>query len=167
MMPQFPINVYTGDTHLCIADRSAYEELLKEYTYIRAAGGWVTNKNGEVLMIFRRGKWDLPKGKVENGELDEQAAVREVAEETGVQAEISDSRRISTWHTYDIYGEKMLKETVWFTMQAVDGQHLAPQEEEDIERAVWVPYEEVFRRLNDSYPTLGDLAREMQQGSLQ
>ena len=57
----------------------------KKFEIVKAAGGLVLNENKELLFIFRRGKWDLPKGKLDEGETIEQCAIREVAEETGVK----------------------------------------------------------------------------------
>src|SRR5438034_5163464 len=54
---------------------------LKKFSLVVAAGGIVKNENAEVLMIFRRGRWDFPKGKLDRGEKLEDCAVREVEEE--------------------------------------------------------------------------------------
>jgi 8-oxo-dGTP pyrophosphatase MutT (NUDIX family) len=51
---------------------------------IKAGGGIVVNEQNEVLLIYRRGKWDLPKGKLDDGETIEECALREVKEETGL-----------------------------------------------------------------------------------
>src|SRR5690554_763046 len=59
-------------------------EFLSNFLCIEAAGGLVLNSNQEVLLIYRRGVWDLPKGHVEEGETIETAAIREVQEETGL-----------------------------------------------------------------------------------
>src|SRR4051812_48020306 len=68
------------------ADLEALKKAIwKKFTIIRAAGGLVVNDGGEMLFIFRRGKWDLPKGKLEEGEDLEECAVREVEEETGLK----------------------------------------------------------------------------------
>lgn len=160
-MPAFPIQVYTENQYQLIENQAELENLLQKSTYIRAAGGWVINKNGEVLMIFRRGKWDLPKGKVENGELDEQAALREVWEETGIKAEIIDNQYISTWHTYQMNGLNMLKETRWFRMTANANQNLKPQTEEDIESTQWETLEIALQKLKLSYPSLNSLAEKI------
>lgn len=157
MKPTFPIRVFTRENFQIVETEEAYEALLKDFAYIRAAGGVVCNDNGEILMIFRRGCWDLPKGKVEPGESDEAAALREVEEETGVKAEIIGTRRISIFHTYDTYGTPMLKETVWFDMRALPGQTLTPQSEEDIAQAIWVPAAEADRKMQDSYLSLQHL----------
>ena len=54
------------------------------FRFIEAAGGLVQNSNGDYLIIFRYGKWDLPKGKLETNERIQDAALREVSEETGI-----------------------------------------------------------------------------------
>ena len=56
----------------------------KKFTLVQAGGGLVRNEKKEILIIFRRGKWDLPKGKLDKGEKLEDCAVREVEEETGL-----------------------------------------------------------------------------------
>jgi len=63
---------------------SLQEELYELFTPIDAGGGVVMNERDEVLMIFRRGKWDLPKGKCDDGEEIDACALREVSEETGL-----------------------------------------------------------------------------------
>ena len=156
-MSQFPIKVYSADRFQLLHSEEEYRTLLEQFTYIRAAGGLVYNDAGELLMIFRRGKWDLPKGKVEAGEDDVTAALREVKEETGVAAEVVGERRFFGYHTYGTYGTPMLKETVWFEMRALPGQQLAPQSEEDIAQAVWVPLGEVDAKLRNSYESVRDL----------
>jgi ADP-ribose pyrophosphatase YjhB (NUDIX family) len=50
---------------------------------VMAAGGLVENEHGEILLIYRKKHWDLPKGKLDAGETLEECAVREVEEETG------------------------------------------------------------------------------------
>lgn len=118
-----------------------YEKLVEDfkgnYKILEAAGGLVYNETGEVLMIFRRDFWDLPKGKIDPGESKEQAAVREVEEETGLQNIQLGSQLTETYHTYRTKkGKRILKRTYWFRMDAPN-QKLIPQAEEDIEQAIW------------------------------
>src|SRR5687768_2564827 len=54
----------------------------KKFTPVLAAGGLVQNEKEELLMIYRKGKWDLPKGKLDKNEKLEDCALREVMEET-------------------------------------------------------------------------------------
>ena len=161
MIPQFPIKVYFDEDFQVIENRETYENLLKEYTYIQAAGGVVYDKSGRVLMIFRRNKWDFPKGKVEEGEAIEVAALREVEEETGVKARIVGTKRVSVFHTYDTYGEKMLKETFWFQMEPIAPTELVPQSEEDIAQAVYVAPADIEEKLKDSYASLREMWSQM------
>ncbi len=126
----------------------------QQYTIIEAAGGIVKNENDEILMIFRREKWDFPKGKVEAGESWEEAALREVTEETGVQGLQLGEALPMTEHTYTLEGTPILKHTHWYRMSAPK-QALAPQTEEDIAQALWIPQAQVASLLEEnSFPTL-------------
>lgn len=113
-------------------------DFCSNFKLIEAAGGCVFNTQGELLVIYRRGSWDLPKGKIDPGETPEQAAVREVEEETGI-GEISLGDFLGhTYHTYrDPKERRILKRTYWYRMQTPQ-KDLTPQTEEDIEVAEWV-----------------------------
>ena len=74
---------------------------------VEAAGGLVFNKDGGILMIFRNGKWDLPKGKLEIGESVEECAIREVQEECGVSGLIIENKIKDTYHTYILEEENI------------------------------------------------------------
>ena len=107
------------------------------YKIIEAAGGVVKNDKNEVLMIFRRDNWDLPKGKIDKGETPEIADVREIQEETGL-VEVKFGYFIChTYHTYEMKGKRILKKTWWYTMSTPEIA-LTPQTTEDIEEATWV-----------------------------
>ena len=118
------------------------EEIWEDFTHmfkvIEAAGGLVSNNNGEILFIHRIGKWDLPKGKIEKGESLEQAALREVEEETGLSEMILEEFLNNTFHIYtERNGEKILKTTYWFRMQYVGNKTPKPQIEEGISEVSW------------------------------
>lgn len=104
---------------------------------LEAAGGFVLNENGQLLVFYRRGSWDMPKGKIDPGETPEAAAIREVQEETGLQNLEIGPFLTHTWHTYRQKGERILKRTWWFAMQTPDTA-VIPQTEEDIEEIQWV-----------------------------
>ncbi len=105
--------------------------------FIQAGGGYVTDESGQVLMIYRRGFWDLPKGKMDPGETIDKTALREVQEECGVERLRIASPPFSTFHLYEERGEMILKESVWYRMKTKH-QTLIPQVEEDITKAEWV-----------------------------
>jgi hypothetical protein len=118
------------------------EEIWEDFTHmfkvIEAAGGLVKNKNNELLFIRRMGKWDLPKGKIEKGESLEQAALREVEEETGLKELILEEFLNNTFHIYtERNGEKILKTTYWFKMTYVGNSQPIPQKEEGISEVSW------------------------------
>ena len=112
-------------------------DFANHYQHIEAAGGLVRNEGGDILVIYRKGVWDLPKGKIDKGEKPEEAAVREVQEETGLQAVSVKVPLMNTFHTYrQKSGRRVLKKTYWYIMEAED-QELSPQAEEDIEEDIW------------------------------
>ena len=133
-----------------------------EKTTIKAGGGLVLNDAGELLMIYRRGKWDLPKGKLDEGETIEACAVREVMEETGLTyVEIGNLVEISCHEYYDRFvKEEVIKETHWFLMRAKGEQVVTPQTEEDITEIKWVMGEELEACLADSYDTVVEVVRK-------
>ena len=102
---------FTFDVPLCLL-----RWLKRRMRWVRAAGGIVTSDEGRMLLIFRNGRWDLPKGKVEAGETLMRAAVREVQEETGLDR-LQPGRLVTkTYHVYNLYGGWHLKQTSWFRM---------------------------------------------------
>ncbi len=106
------------------------------YKIIEAAGG-VVEKDGKILMMYRLGKWDLPKGKMDKGETFKETAVREVEEECRVKVQL-EKKICTTWHTYTQNGNRILKQTKWYAMSCLDDKRMAPQKEEGIEQLVWV-----------------------------
>lgn len=129
-----------------------------ELPIITAAGGLVQNNEGAVLLIFRRGFWDLPKGKLDAGELIPECAVREVREETGLQTITLGPFICMTTHTYfDKWTQQNVKkETHWYAMKASSlvPETLIPQTEEDIEKIEWVPVQQLPQFLVQTYPTI-------------
>lgn len=122
-----------------ISERSLWEELYDLYEPVDAGGGVVMNEEGKVLMIYRRGKWDLPKGKRDDGEDIAACALREVQEETGLQNISLGEKICDTYHVYTQNRENLLKHTAWYRMAATGNEKLIPQKEENILEARWVP----------------------------
>lgn len=126
-----------------------------------AAGGLVQNDFGEILIMFRRGVWDMPKGKLDKGESIEQCAVREVEEETGLQNIELGNFIHKTYHQYwDKWTKKELeKETHWYAMHAKGAQTLVPQAEEDITEIVWVKPEDIVNYENNMHKNIVEVIR--------
>ena len=83
-------------------------------------------------MIYRMKKWDLPKGKKESGEKYKDTAGREIQER--VQRDCQSGEKIyTTWHTYTMNHNAMLKKTRWYVMEVIDDTKIKPALEEDIE----------------------------------
>lgn len=129
----------------------------KKFTLVQAAGGLVLNDAGEILMMLRRGKWDLPKGKLDPGESLETCAVREVEEETGLHTVLLEKPLIVTYHTYDESGKHILKESHWYLLKAPGQQALVPQSEEQITELKWVPAADVKQYTNNTFPSIIDV----------
>ena len=125
-------------------------------TPIIAAGGIVMNPNKEILWIFRRGFWDLPKGKLDEGETIQTCAVREVQEETGIHHIQLHGMLNFTNHTYfDPYlKEEVVKRTYWFHMTIPTTQSGVPQITEDIEKIEWHSLATAMHCLAQTYPTI-------------
>jgi 8-oxo-dGTP pyrophosphatase MutT (NUDIX family) len=120
----------------------------------KAGGGLVYNKNGEVLFIFRNGKWDLPKGGTDKGEEIEDTAMREVEEETGVNG-LSISKKLQkTYHIFKRNGVYKLKITHWFEMQSTYDGIPVGQAEEGIEKVEWKNPEQIKEALKNSYENI-------------
>ncbi|MFA7446590.1 MAG: NUDIX domain-containing protein [Flavobacteriaceae bacterium] len=120
----------------------------------KAAGGLVYSQKGEILFIFRNGKWDLPKGGIEKNERKKEAAIREVEEETGIRKLRIIEKLDKTYHIFKRNGKFKLKITHWYKMETDFVGNLKPQTEEGIEKAVWVKPEEVPTLLQNSYENI-------------
>lgn len=136
------------------------KQFFKHFNLIQAAGGLVKNSEDEILLIFRRGKWDLPKGKLDENETLDECAVREVHEETGLNhLEIIRPLPV-TYHTYVLYGKHNLKETHWYEMKETSDETLIPQTEEDITEIKWVKKGNLFPYLSNTFPTIISVLKE-------
>ncbi|MDB5240335.1 MAG: hydrolase [Spirosoma sp.] len=136
----------------CLVKADCEAAIKKPFKIIKAAGGVVTRGDRQLLM-FRRGVWDLPKGKLDDGESSRKAAAREVAEETGVRVSVGE-RICTTWHTYSLNGSPILKRTKWYRMDVLDDSRMAPQEDEDIEKLAWLDRRETQLALTNSFSSV-------------
>jgi 8-oxo-dGTP pyrophosphatase MutT (NUDIX family) len=127
------------------------------FTVVEAAGGLVKNNAGEYLFIFRNGKWDLPKGKIEHEESIDMAAIREVEEECGI-SQLTISHALETsFHIYELNGKSILKPTYWFAMQCEDTSALVPQTEEGITAVEWINPNDLDRVLINTFDALREM----------
>ena len=132
----------------------------KKFTIVQAAGGLVLNEKKQMLMIFRRGKWDLPKGKLDDGETLEECAVREVEEETGLCNIKLVSPLLITYHTYHEGTKFILKESHWYNMRVSGEQKLIPQTEEDIHEIKWVTAKDAQKLFPECFPSVIDVIKK-------
>jgi len=136
-------------------------KMLKEkFPVAKAGGGLVYNKDGNVLFILRNGKWDLPKGGMEKGEIIEETALREVEEETGVGALKIIDKLQKTYHIFKRNGVYKLKVTHWFEMKTDFSGTLVGQAEEGIEKVAWLNPAEIKEALKNSYENIKLLFEE-------
>lgn len=137
------------------------EYLKSKFTLIEAGGG-IVEKGGNFLMIYRKGKWDIPKGKMEAGETPKRCACREVEEETCIKVKVG--KKIGViWHTYLQKSKWLLKKTHWFEMTCLDDSNMKAQTEESITEVKWMRREEMQEMLIDSYRSLRFLSQKYHQ----
>jgi len=142
-----------------------FKSFIGRFKLTRAAGGAVISKKDEVLMIFRHGRWDLPKGKKNSGERNRETAIREVMEETGIQqAEIKKKLSV-TYHFYRRNKKLIVKKTHWFLMKAKRKQEMIPAIQEGIEKVKWVPFENARRKSNKTFRSITEVLNKTINGS--
>jgi ADP-ribose pyrophosphatase YjhB (NUDIX family) len=137
-----------------------YRRLCAEFREVNAAGGLVSNRRGDYLLIRRDEMWDLPKGHQDPGEDIRTTAIREVQEETGVDKLEIRSLICITDHCYLRGGVWYLKHTWWYDMLYTDPVNLTPQRDEDINKAAWVAKSSLPPYLHDSFPSIQEVFRE-------
>ena len=110
----------------------------------KACGGVIV-RDGKVLVIYQQnGFWGFPKGHVEDGESEEETAIREIFEETGIWTAVDSEKRFE--FSYDILDKKIHKTVVLFVAEVVDDSKFKKQDEE-IAEMKWVPIDEVEKIL--------------------
>lgn len=136
-----------------------WRDFCSHFKQIDAAGGVILNDNRHILWIFRNGKWDLPKGKVESKESIMNAAIREVKEECSV-----DDIRLGpilgkTYHIYRFNGLNILKSSYWYGMTCSGEQSLKPQIEEGITKVIWADTKQHRKCLTNTYSSISELLK--------
>lgn len=140
------------------AVKSAVKGLFK---VVRAGGGLVV-KDGKVLLIYRLGKWDLPKGKLESNERSLDGAIREVEEECRVMVNPV-IKLCSTWHSFRLDEKPSLKKTTWYLMDCLDDSQMKPQLEEDITDIAWFTPQAAKQVLENSYASIREVFKTFEE----
>lgn len=143
-----------------LRSKKAFNAYAADKLLIEAAGGMVLNQQGELLMIFRRGLWDMPKGKLDKGESIEQCALREVSEETGLTKLKMIRELKTTYHTYSYKGKIALKPSHWYLMHYHGNEKLIPQVEEDITEIKWVNKKEAKLLIENAYASIKEMIKK-------
>jgi len=142
---------------LCTDANAFLKQIIKSVTLIKAAGGLVKNNKEKYLFIFRNGKWDLPKGKLEKGEKVREGAVREVEEECGITVSKCGAKILSTYHVYSFKGDLVLKKTWWYKMKYKGKGKLKPQLEEGITDVRWLGRKHIADVTGNTFPSIIDV----------
>ena len=137
-----------------IDENKLLKNFLKLLPNAIAGGGKVYNEKGEVLFIYRNDKWDLPKGGAERKETIDQAAIREVEEETGVTGLSIIKPLEMTYHIFKRNGKHKIKVTYWFEMKTNYKGVLIPQEKEGITKVEWLTKKQIDVAMNNSYANI-------------
>jgi 8-oxo-dGTP pyrophosphatase MutT (NUDIX family) len=150
---------YVQELYLFAHDTGAAQRAFMElFEPIEAAGGVVRNRKNQVLFIFRHGKWDLPKGKIETGEDSQDAAMREVEEECGISGLALRRELRPTFHTYTLNGRRMLKKTHWYEMSySGSPSAVKPQTEESITEVKWLSSVKIQKALTNTYNSIREV----------
>ena len=130
------------------------KHLFKKLRVVTAAGGMVLNDKDEILFIYRKKRWDLPKGKTEKNETIESSAIREVEEETGVEGLKVTKFLQKTYHIFKRKGRYRLKVTHWYEMRTSYEGELRPETKEGIEKAKWKDLKKSQKALQKSYANI-------------
>ena len=147
--------VYINNTPKIIEEN--WQVFCSQYIIVEAAGGVVLNNDDQILMIFRNGKWYLPKWKLETGESFEECAIREVEEECGITGLYIIEKTLETYHTYILRGKDVLKRTHWYKMKTNFDGELFPQIEEGITKVSWLYKHEISQKIKNSYGNIIDV----------
>ena len=129
----------------------------KKLSLVQAAGGMVYTPSHEILLIHRRGKWDLPKGKLDEGEDLATCAEREVKEETGLHQINNEGPLLVTYHTYHEKGKHILKESHWYLFSSPGQEVMQPQLEEDIDMCEWVKLQNLGTYMENTHASIIDV----------
>ena len=146
-----------GDTFIHEVSQNAVAAALKETFRMAPAAGGIVAKDGKFVGIVRHGIPDLPKGHIEKGENPEQAALREVEEETGIGKLQIVKALPSTWHCYQVGEEWRLKRTYWYLMESTEAVQAKPQTEEGISEIKLIGNEDIDTFLKNTFRSISEI----------
>ena len=149
-----------GDTFIHEVGENAVAAALKETFKMAPAAGGVVITDGKIVSITRHDIPDLPKGHIEKGESPEQAALREVEEETGIGKLHIIKELPSTWHCYLEHQEWRLKRTYWYLMESEEAIQPKPQTEEGITEIKLIGNEEIEDFLKNTFRSISEILGE-------
>ncbi len=153
-----------GDTFIHEVGENAVVQALKETFRMAPAAGGIVMKDGKFVSIVRKGIPDLPKGHVEQGETPEEAALREVEEETGIGNLKIVKALPTTWHCYLEHEEWALKPTYWYLMSTIEDIQPKPQTEEGITEIKLIGNEEIEDFLKNTFRSISEiLGKDLRQ----
>jgi len=155
--------IFETETQFIFIHHSDFERMksnfISQFFVIEAAGGIVEHPKNGLLFIFRRGKWDLPKGKMELNESPELCAAREIEEETGVTNLQRIDKITDTFHFYEENGKMILKISYWYYFKTNFDGNVIPQLEEDITAIQWFNVNELNTPLSNSFQAIKDVTQ--------
>ena len=151
------IIVHQATGPIIFTQEQEWQTFIADKWIIEAAGGMVFNPKGELLMMLRRGQWDMPKGKLDEGETIEACALREVEEETGISNLRLCEKLQTTYHTYAFQGKTVLKPSHWYKMECTGTEELVPQTEEDITELLWANNVKAAELAKKAFPSIREM----------
>ena len=152
-------SIITDSTPLliqCCHLEKDFNLIFRDFQRVTAAGGILVTDD-KVLMIRKNGFWDLPKGIVDQGEVLEDCAYREIAEECGIVGHQLEHKLIETMHTYAYEGHPVLKVSHWFLFNYSGSKATVPQYEEGITEAVWMSRNDLNSELTECYASIREV----------
>jgi len=141
--------------------KKLWEIFIKKFPIKDAAGGLVHRSDDKLLFIYRKNRWDLPKGGIEKNELIIEAAQREVKEETGLADLIVIKKIGETFHLFNNGKNYRLKRTYWFEMKSDYKGDLFPQEEEGITSVEWISKKRIPEILENAYENIKGIVQKV------
>ncbi|MBR7024324.1 MAG: NUDIX domain-containing protein [Bacteroidales bacterium] len=145
------------DTFVHEVGENAVVEALKTTFRMAPAAGGIVVKDGKIVSIVRNGIPDLPKGHIEKGESPENAALREVTEETGIGNLQIVKALPSSWHCYQVGEEWRLKRTYWYLMESGEAIQPKPQTEEGITEIKLIGNEDIEAFLKGTFRSISEI----------